>query len=114
MARDAEDVWAKRIARWRESGLTAKEFAAEIGVNVHSVWNWSRRFPRVDAPVARRGSRELVPARVEWVEVAAPSTSVAPVSGFEVLLLGGERVVRVPADFDGDALRRLLAVVEAR
>jgi hypothetical protein len=32
MARERRDVWEKRVERWRESGLTAQEYAAEIGV----------------------------------------------------------------------------------
>jgi hypothetical protein len=34
--------WAKRVARWEGSGLTAKEFAAELGINPRSLvfWKW--------------------------------------------------------------------------
>jgi hypothetical protein len=32
MAREKREVWVKRVERVAESGLTANEFAAEIGV----------------------------------------------------------------------------------
>jgi hypothetical protein len=31
MGRESREVWEKRLARWRESGLSAREFAAEVG-----------------------------------------------------------------------------------
>ena len=33
MARESREEWAKRAERWRDSGLRAAEFAAEVGVN---------------------------------------------------------------------------------
>jgi hypothetical protein len=36
------DEWAKRVERWRDSGLTTAEFAAEPGINPHSLtWAWT-------------------------------------------------------------------------
>lgn len=29
--------WAKRVERWKDSGLTAAEYAAETGINVRPV-----------------------------------------------------------------------------
>jgi hypothetical protein len=37
MARDTRTVGAKRVERLADSGLTAKEFAAEIGVNANTL-----------------------------------------------------------------------------
>jgi len=37
MARETREVWVKRVERFRDSGLTLKEFAAEVGVNAHAV-----------------------------------------------------------------------------
>ena len=33
MARATREMWAKRVERWADSELTAKEFAAEVGIN---------------------------------------------------------------------------------
>lgn len=32
-ARVEREEWAKRVERWRDSGLKAAEFAAELGIN---------------------------------------------------------------------------------
>jgi hypothetical protein len=31
--RASRDEWAKRVERWRDSGLRAEQFAAELGIN---------------------------------------------------------------------------------
>src|SRR5512143_3004069 len=51
MARDAREVWAKRVERLVDSGLTAKEYAAEIGVNANTLagWRWRLRSSAVAA-----------------------------------------------------------------
>ncbi len=107
MAREGREVWAKRIERWRDSGLTAKEFAAETGVNAKTLayWRWQL------AGGARR-AREKAPATVRFVELATAATAPAEAAaGFEVVLVGG-RVVRVPPRFDGAELSRLVQVLE--
>jgi hypothetical protein len=36
------ETWAKRVERWTDSGLTAKEYAAGLGIKAHSLtwWKW--------------------------------------------------------------------------
>jgi len=100
-ARATREEWSKRVERWRESGLTAQEFAAELGVNARTLtyWKWmltKGRATRSKAP----------PTALSFVEMAP----VARAEVFELELSGGV-VVRVPHDFDAAALRRLLDVV---
>lgn len=113
MARESKDVWAKRVERWRDSGLSATEFAAEIGVNENSLRHWGWRMK------AERRERESKPApKVEalaFVEIAGPPREPEPpppssAPAIELVLASG-LVVRVPARFEAEALRRLLAVV---
>jgi hypothetical protein len=42
MERVSREAWAKRVERWRDSGLSAAEYAAEIGVKAHTLswWKW--------------------------------------------------------------------------
>jgi hypothetical protein len=40
----SRNTWAKRVRRWKESGLSAKQFAAEIAVSAHSLTSWKRKL----------------------------------------------------------------------
>ncbi len=37
MGRESRETWAKRVERWKDSGLTAREYAAELGIKSHSL-----------------------------------------------------------------------------
>ena len=39
-ARADREEWRKRVERWKGSGLTAKEFAAETGINAGNLQFW--------------------------------------------------------------------------
>jgi hypothetical protein len=45
MARASRAEWAMRVERWKASGLTAKEFAAETGLKASTLtfWSWKLR-----------------------------------------------------------------------
>jgi hypothetical protein len=122
MARESREVWAKRVERWRESGLSSEQFAAETGINAGNLRAWTYRLKAEQ----RRSEEKRSPVETQaltWVEVSAPAGSAAtkseslraPVPSaatekLELVLASGMRV-RVPASFDAEALRRLLAVV---
>ncbi len=122
MARDGREVWAKRVERLADSGLTLKEFAAEIGVNPNTLagWRWRlgarrdhRRPPaRPSAPAFLEIVRPVdePKARAEPPHPGAAADSAEP---FELVLRSGHRV-RVPARFEAGALRRLVDALEAR
>lgn len=48
MAKASRAEWVKRVERWQGSGLTAKEFAAELAVSPNSLtfWKWKLRRER--------------------------------------------------------------------
>jgi len=122
--RIGREEWAKRVERWQESGLTSKEFAAELGISANTLtyWKWrlgkegrgqagGARSPRTSKPRARRAGplrREAAPRGDSPLVVlqAAPSDP-----RIEVELRNGRRL-RVPSSFDSDALRRLLTALE--
>ncbi len=117
MGREPRAVWEKRIERWRDSGLTAKEFAVEIGVEVGRRRYWEWHLTKTGHGAVRRsaggaGTATREPWRAEmaaipFVEVAAPAPSEEPI---ELVAASGLRV-RVPARFDEEALRRILRAV---
>ena len=115
MDRTSREEWAKRVERWGDSGLTAKEYAAEIGIKAHTLswWKWrlssgapalKRRRRTRRAPTTGAGATPLT-----FVEMA---TALAP-EPLEIVLPSRVRI-RVPSAFDGSTLARLLDVLEAR
>jgi len=77
MEREGQEVWAKRVARWRDSELTANEFAREIGVNANTFKHWAWKLGA--AAGANRRSRQQRPRgerSASFVEVAVPGVPV--------------------------------------
>jgi len=114
MSRESREVWRKRVERWADSGLSAKEFAGEIGVNANTLAHW--KWLLGQKPVAT-GPRQATAPCTGFVEVVAPLVSAeAPSPGaepFELVLPGG-LVVRVPVHFDAAALRRVVDALGTR
>ena len=116
MARESREVWFKRVERWRESGLSAAEFATEVGINAGSLrhWGWRVNADRRHEAAKRVSSEDAL----TFVEVAAPPAEPSPVPAaanaapekLELVLVSG-MVMRIPPGFAVEALRRLLAVV---
>jgi hypothetical protein len=116
MKREGREIWEQRVRRQAESGLTAKEFASRLGVNVHTLNAWKWKLGGVVGMSAEASrSRPESPAR--FIEVVPPRATRSPgqaedgLEPFEVVLRDGVRV-RVPARFDAQALRTLVAALE--
>ena len=91
--------WTEREARaalgaLAESGESLASFAEREGLSAAKLYRWRARLSE--------------PAFVEL----RPEPRRTEESGVLEVVVGGGRVVRVPADFDADVLRRLLAVLE--
>jgi hypothetical protein len=118
------EIWVKRVARWRESGQTAPDFAAAHGLNVDRLRHWGWRLekereaatlPPEDSPpktgvVVPFVEVERVPTTVTQVKVAPTRKPPSTTESIEIITPSGLRV-RVPSKFDEDALRRVLAAV---
>jgi hypothetical protein len=116
---------AKWVERWKDSGLTAKEFAAEAGLKASALYNWSAQLSAADRklsdcgpeaetteqPVrsgrarssAKKRSSTSTPHFIELPTIAA--VAQAPVM-LELLL--GDVCVRVPSGFDEGTLMRVV------
>jgi hypothetical protein len=115
MERADRAIWAERVQGWVDSGLTAKEYAAETGLNVNSLthWKWRLGAEARALPRARLAAPPVVEVKLEE---AAPRPNVevgGAVPPFEMVLARG-LTVRVPQRFDVRALRELLHALEAR
>jgi hypothetical protein len=98
-ARWTEDDAAAALTALRQSGLTVAAFAAHEGLDPQRLYIWRRKLePSV-------GLVEITPRR--GVELRDPPR------GFEVALRSGH-VVRLAEQFDVEALRRLVTVLEGQ
>lgn len=100
MARASREVWSKRVAQWKASGLTAAEFARRHKVVEGSLkwWSWQLGAARKKAAVSP----------LTFVEMTAPLQREA------IELVVGAIQIRVPAEFDENALGKVLDVIERR
>jgi len=112
MARRTAKQWARLIARWKRSGLSAGEFGAKVGVDAHSLhwWRWSlrKREAMQETPTAPTDSvPAFLPVRV--VDTPLPlQQHPPPVRGSVEIVVDDRLAVRVGPGFDEDTLLRVL------
>jgi transposase-like protein len=107
-----QEEWRRRIERWKDSGLTAKEFAAETGINAGTLQFWQYKLKRGAGPAPRKRRKPTSDAILSsLVEVRGPAPAVVD-QRFEIELRGGRRL-RVAAGFEPGALKALVAILEA-
>lgn len=98
------EVWRDRVVRWKQSGLTARQFAEREGIERPSALSWWRhRLKQRGAPAAE-ASPPLKLLRLEPVVLAKADAAIE-------LRCGRHRVV-VRQGFDEALLRRVLDVLE--
>jgi len=118
-ARVEREEWAKRVERWRDSGLTTAEFAAELGINPKTLTYWAWTLKR-----EADGKKRVWPSKKHSVARGAASgsttTPISPafvelprqgsVGRFELEVRG--RRLHIPSAFDAEQLRSLLQILE--
>jgi len=107
--RMSAEEWQKRVERWRESGLSADQFAAELGINAGTLRFWQYKLGKAKRTEvgAERPTKKATPPVPTFVEVRSGNSDAR----FE-LELGNGRRIRVPEHFDPKALEQLLAVLD--
>jgi transposase-like protein len=107
MAETGRARWIERVEQWKQSGLTARDYAAQAGLNAGTLcyWKWrlSREAKLQTAPRAVRKRRPRAPKLVELTPVSLVDEQV------EIELSNGHRL-RVPARLDAQALSRLIEI----
>lgn len=86
------------------SGLSVADYAERIGVSVPTLYQWRRRL---ESPTASDA------AGAKLVEVTVTRPAASGCDGMVVRVCDGRRSIEVPSGFDGDDLRRLVAVLES-
>lgn len=100
--------WAEQVRRWRQSGLTAREFAGRRGIKVGTLSHWAWRLKRATAADPDGGPvKRAVRPRARFVEVVAGTIEDRR---FEVELGDGRRL-RIPTQFEATELERVLTVL---
>jgi len=119
MGRASRETWAKRVERWKDSGLTAEEYSAELGINAQSLswWKWrlsSQSGEPKSATQPRRAISRATPAAASTPPLTfVEMTAAVPAEPLEVVLPSSIRI-RVPSSFEASTLGRLLDVLEQR
>lgn len=128
--------WAAQLTAWERSGLTQAEYCRRCRIKSGSLAWWKRQllglaggWPARPADRPKRSAKELKhrgrPTKPpERAKGRTPSTKLSasfvelplvrafPAPTYELVLAGG-RSIRIPAQFDPEAVARLISVVES-
>ena len=111
--------WQARVARWKSSGLTAKQFSAKHALSSKDLYNWASRLgmtsgqkPQQQAAPAASPVRllRLVPQNKG---ATASRTGAGAVGSSGVRLMVAGAAIALDTTFDEATLRRVLAVVNS-
>lgn len=102
--------WASTVARWRRSGLSAREFGAREGVSDRTLAWWSSTLRH--GTRATRGS--MVLATVAPIEIEVPRVTIVPARNSAVEIAVADIVVRVEVGTDVEYVGALVAALGVR
>ena len=94
-------------------GSSVSVVARQYDVNANQVFSWRKRYRDDPRPAADRPAPQLIPVMITAKQDAVAAQSPAVADKIEIDVTGKYRV-RVGSGFDGQALRRVLDVLERR
>lgn len=106
------EVWEPRVRRLRESDLTVKEFAAEIGVKPSTLTYWKWRLANEASGGERKASK--VRRTPRFVEVKADDVAPSTVRERIEIVVQSGAIIRVPEGFDAETLRQVMAALASQ
>lgn len=105
MARASRETWAKRVERWKDSGLTAREFAAELGINAGALSHWKYQLGKeAKAESARAAAPARSRPRAQKKSNTRPAFVAAAVTTAHIEVRVSDVVLRLPVDTKARAL----------
>jgi hypothetical protein len=117
MAKATREKWAARVEEWKQSGKSAVEYAAEIGVRAGTLkwWRWRLSAPAEPQRALVRGAASPLAKVTPAISPITFVEMTAAIDGdrLEVVLPSSTRI-RVRPGFDSATLAQLLDVLEAR
>jgi hypothetical protein len=116
MARRTAKQWARLVARWQDSGLTAGEFGAKVKVEPRSLhwWRWALRKRggmREDSTSTLESLPAFLPVHIVERPPVTPENAPPAPRGPVEIVVDGRHTVRVGPGFDADTLRRVLELL---
>ena len=109
---EKEAFWRRAVAEQQESGLRVRQFCRRKKIAEASFYGWKRELALRD----REGKGPGQAGSAAGPEEAFVPLRVTPapllVAGLELLHPSGH-VIRIPAGFDDETLRRVLSILES-
>jgi transposase len=102
--------WQAAVARWKRSGLSAREFAEREDVSARTLAWWSSTLRR--ATRVSRGQSQLVPLAPIEIEVPRIANTISRISHVEIAVSGV--IVRVEVGTDVHYVGALVAALGVR
>ncbi|MBN1654790.1 MAG: hypothetical protein JXA30_13545 [Deltaproteobacteria bacterium] len=106
---NSREQWRERVRRWKDGGLTARQFAREMGLNHHTLLWWSSHLKREQVEGRMAAEQQITPEFIELTEAFYGQKPAAVEAMIEVLVL--DVLIKVPRNFDEQTLRRVLAAI---
>ena len=95
----------KVLSALHSSGLSVEQFAKQLGVNSKRIYHWRRRLEGRRKPIRPNNSAKLLPIQI------MPTSSLLNNEPITVLLSSGQQV-QVGANFNEQAFKRAIAILE--
>jgi len=116
---ESELVWARRVAQWKASGLTSKEFCEGKSFTHGGLRHWATRLRRRELPGQEAESSDTVVRLARVVHRSAvnlpelPGTGASP-SPSPIFVLCGSLRIELRPGFDRDTMATLLDLLNSR
>src|ERR1041385_8954041 len=99
-AQEVESIWLDRVRRWKASGKTGQEFAAQERIALNRLHAWTSKFRKSGIDLPTRGTAPTA----ELIAITSSTSMVVPSIEIEV----GRATVRVREGFDPSLLRQVM------
>ena len=108
----AAQLWAERLTRWADSGLSIAAFCDAQSITKSNFFRWKRKLAGPNSHPPKHHARQPKPAKTAIVPIRVTATP-APATPIELALPSGT-VVRLPVDARPEFIVAILRGLETR